>query len=130
MNPGSHAFAADIDDTPASRSSLTIRSCNVPNARSMRPFAWGLLAQMMSMFNANSARPNWVTPSPPAASLLFTRTMPTVLPQPVRDHPTAQGLARDRTAVMLCQLLRRQSRAEVGVPLAHDRQRQGANLSG
>src|SRR5205809_206261 len=71
MNPGSHAFAAAIDDTPASRSSLTIRSCNVPNARSMRPFACGLLAQMMSMFSANSARPNWVTPSPPAASLLF-----------------------------------------------------------
>src|SRR6266852_8621341 len=32
MNPGSHAFPAAIDDTPASRSSLTIRSCNVPNA--------------------------------------------------------------------------------------------------
>src|SRR5437667_10360250 len=62
MNPGSHAFAAATDDTPASRSSLTIRSCNVPNARAMRPFACGLLAQMMSMFSANSARPNWVTP--------------------------------------------------------------------
>src|SRR5467141_3451499 len=57
MNPGSQAFAAAIDETPASRSSLTIRSCNVPNARSMRPFACGLLAQMMSMFSANSARP-------------------------------------------------------------------------
>jgi hypothetical protein len=55
---------------------LTIRSCNVPNARSMRPFACGLLAQMMSMFSANSARPNCVTPSPPAASLLFTRKIP------------------------------------------------------
>jgi hypothetical protein len=31
---------------------------------------------------------------------------------------------------MLCQHLRRQGRAEVGVSLAHDRQRQGANLSG
>jgi hypothetical protein len=31
---------------------------------------------------------------------------------------------------MLCQLLRRQGRAEVGVSLAHDPQRQGANLSG
>src|SRR6266852_3364092 len=41
-----------------------------------RLFACGLLAQMMSMFSANSARPNWVTPSPPAASLLFTRKMP------------------------------------------------------
>ena len=30
------------------------------NARSMRPFACGLLAQMMSMFSADSARPNWV----------------------------------------------------------------------
>ena len=31
---------------------------------------------------------------------------------------------------MLGQLLRRQGRAKVGVPLAYDRQRQGANLSG
>ena len=31
---------------------------------------------------------------------------------------------------MLCQLLRRQGRAKVGISLAHDRQRQGANLSG
>jgi len=31
---------------------------------------------------------------------------------------------------MLGQFLRRQGRAEVGVSLAHDRQRQGANLSG
>ena len=46
MNPGSHAFAAVIDDIPASRSSLTMRSCNVPNARSMRPLACGLLAQI------------------------------------------------------------------------------------
>src|ERR1700749_4264927 len=72
MNPGSQAFAAAIDDIPATRSSLTIRSCNVPNARSMRPFACGRLAQMMSMFSANSARPNCVTPSPPTASLLFS----------------------------------------------------------
>jgi hypothetical protein len=58
------------------------------------------------------------------------QTMPTVLPQPVSDHPTAQGLAGHRTTVMLCQLLRRQGRAEVGIPLAHDRQRQSANISG
>jgi hypothetical protein len=56
--------------------------------------------------------------------------MPTVLPQPIGDHPAAQGLARDRTAVMLSQLLRRQCRAKVGIPLPHDRQRQGANLGG
>jgi len=34
----------------------------VPNARSTRPFAWGLLAQMMSMFSYDSARPNCVIP--------------------------------------------------------------------
>src|SRR6476660_1289369 len=31
---------------------------------------------------------------------------------------------------MLCQLLPRQSRAKIGIPLPHDRQRQGAHLSG
>src|SRR6202008_8999 len=190
MNPGSHAFAAAIDDTPASRSSFTIRSCNVPNPRSMRPFACGLLAQMMSMSTANSAPPELGHPSA-AGSLLAVhpedavlvaverhrlavllhigarrpevikrrfrgdepqlhqparrvihesqqrarrtailepgvlravdlhqfaqaiaspgrlmrrgQTMPTVLPQPVSDHPTAQGLAGHRTTVMLCQ---------------------------
>src|SRR5215472_13046861 len=55
--------------------------------------------------------------------------MPTVLPQPIGNHPTTQGLARDRATVMLGQLLRRQRRAKVGVSLAHDRQRQRANLS-
>jgi hypothetical protein len=39
----------------------------VPNARSTRPFACGLFAQMMSMFRSDSARPNWVMRSPPAA---------------------------------------------------------------
>ena len=76
MNPGSQALAAAVDEIPARRSSFTIRSCKVPNARSMRPFACGLLAQMMSMFSAYSARPNWVIPSPAMASLLFTRKMP------------------------------------------------------
>src|SRR6516162_7881301 len=57
-------------------------------------------------------------------------TMPTVLPQPTGNHPTAQGLARHRTAVMFCQLLRRQGRAKVGIPFPHNRERQGANLSG
>src|SRR5271166_2716746 len=56
MNPGSQAFAASIEDIAASRSSLTSRSCSVPNARSTRPLACGLLAQMMSTFNASSAR--------------------------------------------------------------------------
>jgi len=49
---------------PARRSSLTNRSCNVPNARSTRSFACGLLAQRMSMFSSLSARPNCIAPSP------------------------------------------------------------------
>ena len=68
--------------------------------------------------------------APPARLMRRGETMPTVLPQPIRDHPTAQGLARNRTAVMLCQLLRRQARAKVAIPLPHDRQRESANLSG
>ena len=146
----------------------------------MRPFACGLLAQMMSMFSANSARPNWGHPvaagrllavhpedavlvaverdrlamllqigagrpevikrrfrgdepqlqqsarciihktqqrawraailepgvlravdldqfaqaiAPPARLMRRGQTMPTVLPQPICNHPTAQGLA-------------------------------------
>jgi len=39
--------------------------------------------------------------APPARLMRRGETMPTVLPQPIGDHPTAQGLARDRTAVML-----------------------------
>jgi len=34
------------------------------------------LAQMMSMFSACRARPNWVMPSPPTASFLLTRNTP------------------------------------------------------
>ena len=68
--------------------------------------------------------------APPARLMRRGETVPTVLPQPIGDHPTAQGLARHRTAVMLCQLLRRQARAKVGIPLPHDRQRESANLSG
>src|ERR1700733_7878106 len=73
MKPGNHAFAAATVDIPARRSSFTIRSCNVPKARSIRPFACGLLAQMMSMFRSISARPNCVRRSPATASLAFTR---------------------------------------------------------
>jgi hypothetical protein len=42
--------------------------------------------------------------APPARLMRRGQTMPTVLSQPIRDHPTAQGLARHRAAVMLCQL--------------------------
>jgi transcriptional regulator with XRE-family HTH domain len=33
---------------------------------------------------------------------LNKQTMPTVPPQSIGDHPTAQGLARHRTAMVLC----------------------------
>src|SRR6266849_2772207 len=97
MNPGSHAFAAAIDDTPASRSSLTIRSCNVPNARSRRPFACGLLAQMMSMFSANSARPNWVTPPAFAGAGSAAGSVLAVHP----EDAVLVAVERDRLAVLL-----------------------------
>ena len=39
-------------------------------ARSIRPFAAGELAQMISMLSSLDARPNWVTPSPPRLRLI------------------------------------------------------------
>ena len=60
MNPGSHAFATAMVEIPPGRSSFTNRSCSVPNACSTRPFAWGLFAQVMSMFSSDSTRPNCV----------------------------------------------------------------------
>jgi hypothetical protein len=47
--------------------------------------------------------------APPTWLMRRGKTMPTVLPQPIGDHPTAQGLARHRATVMLGQFLRRQS---------------------
>src|SRR6201981_3240719 len=199
MNPGSHAFATAIDDTPASRSSLTMRSCNVPNAllslskgdASLRLRAVGtddvnvqrqqratelghsvaagsLLAvhpedamlvtvqrhRLAVLLQIGAGRPEVVkrrfrgdepqlhqparrvihksqqrawggailepgvlragdlhkfarTLAPPTRLRRRGQKMPTVLPQPIADHPTAQGLARDQTAVMLRQFLRR-----------------------
>src|ERR1700758_2594254 len=193
MNPGSQAFAAAIDDTPASRSSLTIRSCSVPNAllslskgdASLRLRAVGTddvdvqrqqrAAELGHSVTAGSVlavhpedavlvtverhwlavllqigarRPEVIkrrfrgdepqlhqptrrvihksqqrarrtavlepgvlravdlhqfaqTIAPPAWLMRRGEPMLTVLPQPIGDHPTAQGLARDRTAVML-----------------------------
>src|SRR4051794_14126406 len=75
MKPGSQSLAASIVATPAKRNSFTSRSCKVPKARSIRPLACGVLAQMMSMFSDDKARPNCVTPSPPIASLALTRKM-------------------------------------------------------
>ena len=68
--------------------------------------------------------------APPARLMRRGQAVPPIGPQPIRDHPTAQGLARDRAAMVRRQLLRRQGRAEVGIPLAHKRQRQRANLAG
>src|SRR5436190_10095330 len=90
MNAGRNAFAAAIDAMPASRSSLTRRSCSVPKARSTRPLAWLELAQMMSMFSACSARPNWVMPSPPSAPGWLTRKTPCFVA--VERHRLAPGL--------------------------------------
>src|SRR5467141_3055930 len=185
MNPGSHAFAAAIDDTPASRNSLTIRSCNVPNAlltlskgdaslrlravgtddvdvqRQQRATELGHTVTAGSLFvvhpedavlvaverdrlamllQIGARRPEVIKRrfrgdepqlhkparriidesqqrgrraallepgvlraidlhqfaqaiAPPARLMRRGETMPTVLPQPIGDHPTAQGLA-------------------------------------
>jgi predicted DNA-binding transcriptional regulator AlpA len=68
MNAGRNALPAAMVSMPHSRISFTSRSCSVPLARSTRPLACEELAQMMSMFSACRARPNWVMPSPPTAS--------------------------------------------------------------
>src|SRR5271169_4006994 len=70
MNAGSRALPSARVATPASRNSLTSRSCKVLFARSTRPpvhargrLLAGLeLAQMMSMLSACKARTNWVMP--------------------------------------------------------------------
>ena len=71
MNDGISAFAASIVEMPSSRSSLTSRSCSVRCARSTRPLAAGVFAQIPSMLSSSRARPNCVWPSPPVADLRF-----------------------------------------------------------
>jgi hypothetical protein len=58
MKAGRRALPSARVTAPASRNSLTSRSCKVLCARSTRPLAWLELAQMMSMLKACSARPN------------------------------------------------------------------------
>src|ERR1700716_1614859 len=88
MNAGRNALPAAMLSTPHRRISFTNRSCSVPLARSTRPLACEELAQMMSMFSACRARPNWVMPSPPIASFLLTRN-------------TLVGIERHRLAMAL-----------------------------
>jgi hypothetical protein len=58
------------------------------------------------------------------------RPLAPVEPQAFSDHPLAQGLARDPAAVPLAELLAGQRRAEVGVALPDDRDRQLAHCLG
>jgi len=61
----------------------------------------------------------------PAAWLMRGgQTMTAVDPQTRGDHPAAQRLTRDRAAVHLRQLLRRQCRTKISISFAHQRQRQ------
>src|SRR5215469_1625893 len=83
MKAGRRALPSARVRTPASRNSLTRRSCKVLCARSTRPLAGLELAQMMSMFSACRARPNWVLPSPPSAPGWLTRA--------VKRHRLAPG---------------------------------------
>jgi hypothetical protein len=50
-----------------------------------------------------------------------------IAPQPVSDHPLAQGLAGDRKAVLGGELFGGQGRAEIGIVLAHDPQHRRAD---
>ena len=47
-------------------------------------------------------------------------------PEPIRDHPFAQRLARNMHAISFGQLLGHQCRAKVGIAFAHERHRVGA----
>jgi hypothetical protein len=59
---------------------------------------------------------------PPPARLMRRRQPVTAInPQSIGDHPAAQRLMRNRAAIMLRQLLRRECRTEVHIPLAHNR---------
>src|SRR5271157_394982 len=49
-----------------------------------------------------------------------------VSPNPGPDHPQTQGLAAERDLMHFAQLLGRQGRAEIPVPLADDRQHRSA----
>jgi hypothetical protein len=55
--------------------------------------------------------------------------MPPIDPKPVGDHPAAQRLARNGTTVQFRQLLGRECWTKVGVPLAHERQREAAHVA-
>src|SRR5689334_8169176 len=90
MKVGRRALPSDRVAAPASRNSLTNRSCSVLCARSTRPLAGLELAQMMSMLSACKARPNWVIPSPPSAPGWLSRKTPCLFA--VERHRLAPGL--------------------------------------
>src|SRR5437867_9577295 len=52
-----------------------------------------------------------------------TRPLRARYPDPSRDHPAAQRFGGAREGVLLGELLLRERRPEVGIPLAHERDR-------
>src|SRR6516164_2437169 len=70
---------------------------------------------------------NTVTPRP---RLVDALALLTIAPQPGFDHPLAQRFPAKRDAMILAQLLRRQSRAKIPVPLADDRQNRAPQCFG
>src|SRR5580700_6485401 len=129
MKPGSQVFAAAIVEMPARRNSFTIRSCNVPKARSIRPFACGLLAQMMSMFRSISARPNCVMRSPPTA-VLGVHPENAVLVT-VKGNGLAVGLQINtgRPEVIECRLRRNEAKLHQTARRIVDERQQRAGLA-
>ncbi|CAB3744092.1 hypothetical protein LMG24238_07209 [Paraburkholderia sediminicola] len=70
-----YALAPGTVLMPRSRSSFTRRSCNVRWARSTRPLAGLLFAQIVSMFSSYIARPNCVTLLPVLLAAVFRNTL-------------------------------------------------------
>jgi len=61
-NEASSSLAAARSATPASHSSTTSRSWNVPQSRSIRPLPCAERATMEPMPSSSSARPTWLSP--------------------------------------------------------------------
>ena len=101
-------------------------ACRIVNKRQQRALLRAILKPRM--FRAVDLHQLAKAIAPAAWLMRGGQTMPTVPPQSIGDHPTAQSLARHRTAMVLCQLLYRQGRAEVGVSVPHDRRGKSTNF--
>src|SRR6516165_7484018 len=66
----------------------------------------------------------------PRSRLVNLLALLTIAPQPGFDHPLAQCFTANRDPMILAQLLNRQGRAEIPVPLANNRQNRASQRLG